>query len=191
MQKTIGEDEEVPLAAQRHHSQPQIAAAQKKPKGKEVSEDVQKLRDIYRMCIVTDHSRQAEEEARKRAARRPSRIVKQNNATFETELINNTAELAFRKDVLQAMNEEKKMFKKMELLNYIEDMRKSANTQIFDFFKGLDPDTQPKNIKLMYDFDVRVRNLYQEMTGEAVHEYKRDLVMTKVARNERKFIYRG
>ena len=88
MQKTRGEDEEVPLAAQRHHSQPQIAAAQKKPKGKEVSEDVQKLRDIYRMCIVTDHSRQAEEEARKRAARRPSRIVKQNNATFETELIN-------------------------------------------------------------------------------------------------------
>ena len=83
------------------------------------------------------------------------------------------------------------MFKKLELLNYIEDMRKSANTQIFDFFKGLDPDTKPQNIKLMYDFDVRVRNLYQEMTGEAVHEYKRDLVMTKVAKNERKFIYRG
>lgn len=105
-------------------------------------------------------------------------------------MVNNTADTAFRKDVIEALNEEKKMFKKLELLNYIEDMRKSANTQIFDFFKGLDQDTKPQNIKLMYDFDVRVRNLYQEMTGEAVQEYKRDLVMTKVAKNERKFIYR-
>ena len=43
-------------------------------------------------------------------------------------MVNNTAGLAFRKDAINAMNEEKKMFKKLELLNYIEDMRKSANT---------------------------------------------------------------
>ena len=60
------------------------------------------------------------------------------------------------------------MFKKLELHNYIEDMRKSANTQIFDFFTGLDPNTAPKNIKLMYYYYVGSRNLYQEMTGEAV-----------------------
>ena len=43
-------------------------------------------------------------------------------------MVNNTAELAFRKGALDAMNEEKKMFKKLELLNYIEDMRKGANS---------------------------------------------------------------
>ena len=142
------------------------------------------------MCIVTEYSRQAEEEQKLKNSRRLSKIVHSNNATFDTKMVNNTADTAFRKDVIEALNEEKKMFKKLELLNYIEDMRKSANTQIFDFFKGLDQDTKPQNIKLMYDFDVRVRNLYQEMTGEAVQEYKRDLVMTKVAKNERKFIYR-
>ena len=69
---------------------------------------------------------------------------------------------------MQALNKEKKMIKKLELHSCIEDMRKSANTQIYDFFKGLDPNTAPKNIKLMYYYYIGSRNLYQEMTDEAI-----------------------
>ena len=50
--------------------------------------------------------------------------------------------------------------KKIELHNYIEDMRKSANSEIYNFFKGLDPNTAPRNIKLMYYYFVGSRNMF-------------------------------
>ena len=60
------------------------------------------------------------------------------------------------------------MFKKLELHTYIEQVRDSANSQIYAFFKSLDPNTAPKNIKLLYHYYVGSRNLYQEMTEESV-----------------------
>ena len=66
------------------------------------------------------------------------------------------------------------MFKKLELHNYIEDMRKSANSQIHDFFKGVDPNTAPKNLKLLYFYFVGSRNLGREMVNESIAQYKSD-----------------
>ena len=72
----------------------------------------------------------------------------------------NQAELAFRRGAFKALNAEKAMMKKIELHNYIEDMRKSANSEIYNFFKGLDPNTAPRNIKLMYYYFVGSRNMF-------------------------------
>ena len=81
--------------------------------------------------------------------------------------------------------------KKLDLHNYIESIRKSATENVFDFFKGLDPNMEPSQIKLMYYYFLSSKSMYSEMTGEAIKEYKQDLVMTKVAKEERKFMYRG
>ena len=103
--------------------------------------------------------------------------------------MDNQADFAFRKEALAALNQEKKMFKKLELHNYIEDMRKSANSQIHDFFKGVDPNTAPKNIKLMYYYFVGSRNLYNEMTAEAIQDFRKNSEIAKITKNERKSIY--
>ena len=47
-------------------------------------------------------------------------------------------------------------------------MRDSANAQIYDFFKSIDPDTEPNQIKLLYYYYVGSRNLYQELSEESV-----------------------
>ena len=57
----------------------------------------------------------------------------------------------------------------------------------------MDPDTAPKNIKLMYYYFVGSRNLFSEMTDEAVQEFKDDQISANVVKNaesERKFIYK-
>ena len=66
------------------------------------------------------------------------------------------------------------MFKKVELHNYIEQVRDSANAQIYEFFKSIDPDTAPNQIKLLYYYYVGSRNLYQELSEESVQEFKLD-----------------
>ena len=84
------------------------------------------------------------------------------------------------------------MFKKLELHNYIEQVRDSANSQIFDFFKSIDPNTAPKNIKLLYYYYVGSRNLYQEMTEESVQEFKAEnSSMNSNAKNERNNMFKG
>lgn len=83
------------------------------------------------------------------------------------------------------------MFKKLELHSYIEGMREDANSQINHFFDGMDPNTAPRNIKLMYYYYVGSRNNYQEMTTEAVESYKNDLVQTKIAKDESKILFKG
>ena len=70
-------------------------------------------------------------------------------------------------------------------------MRKTASSDIHEFFFGLDPNTAPKNIKLMYYYYVGSNNLFQEMTTEAVQEFKLDAFMTKFAKSKSNHIYRS
>lgn len=58
-----------------------------------------------------------------------------------------------------------------------------------DFFSGLDPDTAPRNIKLMYYYFVGSRNLFSEMTDEAVEEFISDQQNSNVSKNA-KFVYK-
>ena len=43
----------------------------------------------------------------------------------------------------------------------------------------------------MYYYYVGSNNLYQEMTNEAVQDFKTDSIMTKIAKTESKLIYRS
>ena len=98
---------------------------------------------------------------------------------------------AFRKNAQRALNMNKKIMKKLELHNYLEDMRLDANRNIFDFFKGIDPDTAPRNMRLLYYYYLSSSNLYSSMQDESIQEYKKDDLMTSMAQNERKFAYRS
>ena len=66
------------------------------------------------------------------------------------------------------------MYKKMELHQYIEQLRGLANKEIHDFFENIDPNTAPKNLKLLFFYFVGSRNLNKEMTDESVATYKED-----------------
>lgn len=44
--------------------------------------------------------------------------------------------------------------------NYVEDLRSAANREIYDFLEAIDPDTAPKNLKLLYFYFVGSRNLF-------------------------------
>ena len=56
----------------------------------------------------------------------------------------------------------------MEFYKYIEELRVAANKEIYDFFEAIDPNTAPKNLKLLYFYFVGSRNLNKEMVEEAV-----------------------
>lgn len=66
------------------------------------------------------------------------------------------------------------LFKKIEMYNYVEDLRSLASKELYDFFEAIDPKTAPKNIKLLYFYFVGSRNLISEMTNESVATYKHD-----------------
>lgn len=53
-------------------------------------------------------------------------------------------------------------------------MRELANREIYDFFNAIDPDTAPKNLKLLYFYFVGSRNLQKEMMDESVQTYRED-----------------
>jgi len=63
------------------------------------------------------------------------------------------------------------MFKKIDMYKYVEDLRGLANKELYDFFENIDPDTAPKNIKLLYFYFVGSRNLIGEMTNDSVATY--------------------
>ena len=52
--------------------------------------------------------------------------------------------------------------------NYVEELRKLANKEIYDFFEGIDPDTAPKNLKLLYFYFVGSRYMKSVMMNESV-----------------------
>jgi len=79
--------------------------------------------------------------------------------------------LAFRKDAQKALNKDNIVFRKIDLNNYIEKLRTEANKEIFEFFADIDPNTDSKNLKLLYFYFVGSRNLLNEMTSEAVNIY--------------------
>lgn len=58
--------------------------------------------------------------------------------------------------------------------NYVEDLRSAANREIYDFLEAIDPNTAPKNLKLLYFYFVGSRNLFLEMTTESVQKYRLD-----------------
>ena len=60
------------------------------------------------------------------------------------------------------------MYKRMELYKYIEEIRILANREIYSFFESIDPNTAPKNLKLLYFYFVGSRNLNKEMMDESV-----------------------
>jgi hypothetical protein len=66
------------------------------------------------------------------------------------------------------------LFKKIDMYKYVEDLRGQANKELYDFFENIDPDTAPKNIKLLYFYFVGVRNLIGEMNNDSVTTYKSD-----------------
>ena len=82
--------------------------------------------------------------------------------------------LAFRKSALTALNQDQILYKKMEYYKYIEEIRVEANKEIYDFFEAIDPDTAPKNLKLLYFYFVGSRNLNKEMMDESVQTYRED-----------------
>ena len=56
----------------------------------------------------------------------------------------------------------------MELHQYIEELRLLANQEIYDFFEAIDPETAPKNLKLLYFYFVGGRNLEKEQKDESI-----------------------
>ena len=82
--------------------------------------------------------------------------------------------LAFRKSALSALNQDQIMYKKIEMSRYVEELRMIANKEIQDFFEAIDPNTAPKNLKLLYFYFVGSRNLGREMVNESIAQYKSD-----------------
>jgi len=66
------------------------------------------------------------------------------------------------------------MFKKIEMHHYVEALRDEANEEIFEFFAAIDPNTDSKNIELLYFYFLGSRNLLIEMENEAVEKYMFD-----------------
>ena len=60
------------------------------------------------------------------------------------------------------------IMKKLELHNYLEEKRITANRNTMNFVKELDPSTAPRNIKLMYYYYLSSSNLYSGMQDEAI-----------------------
>ena len=85
----------------------------------------------------------------------------------------NQANLAFRKDQIDALGEDKKLFKKLDMYSYIEDLRRQGNKETFDFFLNMQPDVDPDNIKLLYFYQVGSRTLYEKMKHEIVKEFRK------------------
>ena len=126
------------------------------------------------MCMSEDYIKQQEAEKEKN--------LKRNKATFKQAApkeddefeLGDQVGLAFRKSALTALNKDQIMYKKMEMHHYVESVREAANREIYDFFEGIDPNTAPKNMKLLYFYFVGSRNLKTEMEAESVQIYKID-----------------
>ena len=88
-------------------------------------------------------------------------------------LASGQANLAFRKDQIQASNQDMLLFKQLELYNYIEDLRRQGNKETFDFFLNMHPGIDPKNIKLLYFYSVSSKTLYDKLKHEIVKEYRK------------------
>jgi len=43
-----------------------------------------------------------------------------------------------------------KLFKKLSMQTFVEDMVKKDNAETFNFLEHLDPHAEPKNIKMLY-----------------------------------------
>ena len=71
--------------------------------------------------------------------------------------------------------------------NYVEELRMLANKEIYDFFEGIDPDTAPKNLKLLYFYFVGSRYMKTVMMNESVHTWRHDQ-MQPVRKDLRKAI---
>ena len=101
--------------------------------------------------------------------------IKKNKASFVSqktpEMSFDNSGLAFRRDARVAQNLDTMLYKKIDLHHYVEKMRIEANKEIFDFFEGIDPTTDSKNLKLLYFYFVGSRNLLNEMATEALNIY--------------------
>lgn len=105
--------------------------------------------------------------------------------------MNSHMNLAFRKKARDALNMNQMIMKKLELHNYLEEKRLRATHDTIDFVNNLDPIMAPRNIKLMYYYYISSSNLYSGMQEESIAEFKKDDLMAKVGKNDRKKIFRG
>lgn len=156
-----------------------------------VCDDKKKLKKIVLMCF-NDQFLKAQEDRNERRLSVTQNKGDGEDPSHEADFSEaNTFDFAFRKKAVDALNAEQKIMKKLDMHNYIEEMRKTETSSIFDFFKEINPDVGPRNMRLMYFYHISNKNVYSELTSEAIRDYKQDLVMTKIAKDERKFMYRG
>ena len=85
-----------------------------------------------------------------------------------------TAEVAFRKDINKALIQDKKMLKKLDLYNYIQDMNEKSTAEIVNFIENMDPKTQGKHLLLMYYYHVGSNQLKKEMNNDSIQQYLND-----------------
>ena len=157
--------------------------------------DFKKLRYIIRLCVQDQLPDNNEEPMMTRSALKTTdgfegTSVSRNNATFKTEgskthdlrkdhtklykddFIEDSVGLAFRSKYKSGNNKDQIMYKKMMMQSYVEELRSEANKEIYNFFKGVDPHTAPRNLKLLYFYFVGSRNLNQDMQTESVAKFK-------------------
>ena len=146
-----------------------------------LNEDKVKLRNLIRLCMNDDylkHHKQINKATFKSKAKPEGSMA---DIMKEFEVADQTG-LAFRRSALTALNQDQILFQRLEMNHYIEDVRKAANKEIYDFFEQIDPDTAPKNLKLLYFYFVGSRNLQREMVAECISDYKE--AQMKPVRNE-------
>ena len=128
------------------------------------------------MCMNEDYLKANEQENEKKR----NKVVFKNGQGLNSDSskeqfdLGDQVGLAFRKSALTALNQDQILYKKMEYYKYIEEIRVEANKEIYDFFEAIDPDTAPKNLKLLYFYFVGSRNLNKEMMDESVQTYRED-----------------
>lgn len=82
------------------------------------------------------------------------------------------------------------MLKKIDFHYYVEDLRESAEKNINEFYHDLDPDTAPRNIKLMYYYYLGSKGLKHEMQDEAIKDFKKPKSQHKFVNDGGRSIYR-
>ena len=136
-----------------------------------MSEDRKKLRSLIRLCMNDEYIKANTEDQERKQRRNKATFTDKKKASIDNQKefeFGDQSGLAFRKGALKALNQDKILFKKIEMHNYVEQVREEALNEIYEFFQEIDPKTAPKNIKLLFFYFVGSRNLLNEMTTESV-----------------------
>ena len=157
-----------------------------------VSKDKRKIHDILKMCLNQDYV-QATEAGDTNTKKVGGATFTEARSSSDDQKVdmNSHMNLAFRKKARDALNMNQMIMKKLELHNYLEEKRLRATHDTIDFVNNLDPIMAPRNIKLMYYYYISSSNLYSGMQEESIAEFKKDDLMAKVGKNDRKKIFRG